>query len=94
MPADQTAAADGLNDVLATLTLSTSSKEYLLTGGMHGREVTFYCDVAWKYSDKTAGTFLDVPAHPAGFAVIKIGPTSVFAKVASGSGTLTPVVSG
>ena len=70
-----------LNKVLPDLAIDTNAKEYELVSSVTGRGVTFYCDVAWQYSDAAAGNYIDIPAHPAGFEVI------------CRTGTLTPVVS-
>lgn len=92
--ADQTGSTNKLNAVLPTMGLTTSAKEYALSGRVRGRKVNFYCDVAWKYSDLTAGTYLDVPAHPQGLEITVNGDESIFAKVASGTGTLSAMVTG
>jgi hypothetical protein len=93
--ADVTAAYVGANKVLATMGLTTNPKEYLVTGGgKANRVVTFYCDVAWKYSNLTGGVYRDVPASPAGQEIVlEAGSTSVWAKVGADTGTLTPVTS-
>ncbi len=94
--ADVTTAVGAVNKNLTTMGLTTSVKEYSFTvtsGGIKQRKVTIYCDAPWKVSDASAGVYLDVPESPCGYEVqINAPSTSVFAKVGTGTATITPTV--
>ncbi len=93
--ADVTSIAAKDDQVLTTMGLTTVAKEYAFATGGRPRKVVLYCDAAWKFSDASGGVYLSVPASPNGLEItVPKAGKSIFAKVASSTATLTPIVEG
>lgn len=93
----QTATISAINDVLPSLSLTTTEDVYtisLLANTRSLRSVTFRCDVPWQYARSPGGNYFPMGAGEAWeFDQVNNG-YQIYFKTTGGTGTLSAAVSG